>query len=364
MGAIPRCNEEITVSTIAHSVVERVIVGVDTHQDVHVAVAVGADGRHLGELQIETIPTGYEELERWSASFGPVEAFGVEGTGSYGAGLSRFLTSRSHQVFEVNRPDRSTRRRVGKSDSIDAESAARSVFAGTAVGTPKSGDGNVEMIRMLKNTRDSAVKARSQAANQIKALILTSFPELRGSFKGLKASKLRDRCLRLRPGEMTTPVAVAKFSLRSLARRHQRLDDEISELDIELSRLTSATAPALVEAFGMGPNTAATLLVTAGENVERITSEAAFAALCGVSPIPASSGKTTRWRLNRGGNRQANSALHQIAIVRLKSDKRTQDYMKRRIREGKSKLEVIRCLKRYIANEVFRILKKLPQKHR
>ena len=349
------------MSTIAHNPSERVIIGVDTHQDQHVAVAINGDGAYLGEHRIETTLKGYADLESWSASFGSIAAFGVEGTGSYGAGLARFLTSGNRQVIEVNRPDRSTRRRLGKSDSIDAEAAARSVRAGTATGTPKSGDGNVEMIRMLKVTRDSAIKARSQAMNQIKALILTAPAELRESFNGLKVGKLLDRCSRLRPGEVTTPVATAKFALRSLARRQKQLDAEISEIDVELNRLTKETAPELVNAFGMGPNTATTLLATAGDNVERITSEAGFAALCGVSPIPASSGKTTRWRLNRGGNRQANSALHQIVIVRLKSDRRTQEYMERRIREGKSKLEIIRCLKRYVAREVFNILKQNPR---
>lgn len=348
------------MSTIAYNEPSRVIVGVDTHQDEHVAIAINGDGAYLGEYRIETTLAGYADLERWSSNFGTIAAFGVEGTGSYGAGLSRFLTGEKYQVFEVNRPDRSTRRRLGKSDSIDAEAAARSVRAGMAEGTPKSGDGNVEMIRMLKVTRDSAIKARSQAKNQMKSLILTAPAELRERFEGLKASKLVDRCLRLRPAEMTTPTTIAKFALRSLARRQGQLDTEISKIDVELTRLTKQTAPALVEAFGMGPNTAATLLVAAGDNVERITSESAFAALCGVSPIPASSGKTTRWRLSRGGNRQANSALHQIVIVRLKSDRRTRDYMERRIREGKSKLEVIRCLKRYVAREVFNILKNLP----
>jgi transposase len=175
---------------------------------------------------------------------------------------------------------------------------------------------------MLKLTRDSAIKGRSQAMNQIKALILTAAAELRESFKGLKARKLVDRCSRLRPGGVTIPVAPAKFTLRLLARRQQQLDAEISEIDVELIRLTKETAPELVDAFGMGPNTVATVLAAAGDNVERIPSEAAFAALCGVSPIPASSGKTTRWRLNRGGNRQANSALHQIVIVRLKFERR------------------------------------------
>ena len=211
------------MSAIAYNEASCVTIGVDTHQDEHVAVTINGDGAYLGEHRIDTTLAGYVDLESWSASFGPIAAFGVEGTGSYGAGLSGFLTREKPQVIEVNRPDRSTRRRLCKSDSIDVEAAARSVRAGTANGTPngtpKSGDGNVEMIRMLKLTRDSAIKGRSQAMNQIKALILTAAAELRESFKGLKARKLVDRCSRLRPGGVTIPVATAKFTLRLLARR-------------------------------------------------------------------------------------------------------------------------------------------------
>jgi len=351
------------VTKIAHFEAARVVVGVDTHKDEHVAVAVDCLGARLGEHRLSTTTAGYAGLERWSAGLGEVMAFGVEGTGSYGAGLSRFLSGRGHQVFEVNRPDRSTRRRLGKSDPIDAESAARSVLAGTAQGTPKTGTHNVEMIRMLKIARDSAVKARTQATNQMKALVVTAPAEVRESLKGLQGIKLVGHCAGFRPRQMTTPAAATKLSLRTLAQRYRYLSAEISTIDPELARLTKETAPELVNAFGMGPNTAAALLITAGDNPERITSKSAFAALCGVSPIPASSGKTNRHRLNRGGDRRANSALHQVVIVRLKSDERTKIYMERRTQEGKTKLEVIRCLKRHVANEVFHILQQLPKKN-
>jgi transposase len=300
---------------------------------------------------------GYAELQQWSRSWGEVRAFGIEGTGSYGAGVARFLTSRGHAIVEVNRPDRSTRRRKGKSDPTDAEMAARAVLAGIANATPKSGEGEVEMIRMLKNTKDSAVKARTQAINQIKALVVTAPAELRETLDGLAAGALVTRCASLRPGPLGDPTAAAKYALRSLARRYRQLAAEIQDLEEELDRLTRSAAPALVATFGIGPDTAATLLVTAGSNPERLHSEAAFAALCGVNPIAASSGKTHRHRLNRGGERQANAALYRIVVVRLRYDHRTKAYMQRRTGEGMSKTEVIRCLKRYVAREVFALLR-------
>ena len=356
-------HEETAVSTIAHIEAERVVVGVDTHKDEHIAVALNHLGTRLGEYRLSTTAKGYAGFERWASGLGESVDFGVEGTGSYGAELTRFLSRCGHKVLEVNRPDRSTRRRLGKSDPIDADSAARSVLAGTASGIPKAGTGNVEMIRMLKVTRDSAIKARTQAIVQIKSLLVTLPAELREMLRDLPDSKLIKRCVSFRPGAVVTIAASAKFALRSIARRYQQLSAEINELDFELTRLTKETAPALVQGFGMGPITAATLLVTAGDNPERLKSESAFAALCGVSPIPASSGKTNRHRLNRGGDRRANWALHQIVLVRLKYDATTKEYMARRTQEGKTSREVIRCLKRYVANEVFHMLLQIPQAH-
>jgi len=337
----------------------QVIIGVDTHRDTHVAVAVDQQGVRLAERDVETSTPGFVQLERWSRSQGEIRAFGIEGTGSYGAGVARFLSSRGYTVVEVNRPDRSTRRQKGKSDSTGAEMAARAVLAGVANATPKSGEGEVEMLRMLKNTKNSAVKARTQALNQMAALVVTAPAVLRETLDSLASGALAARCASLRPGHVDHPTAAAKYALRSLARRYRQLTAEIRGLEKELGRLTWKIAPALVDAFGVGPDTAATLLVTAGSNPERLRSEAAFAALCGVSPLPASSGKTTRHRLNRGGDRQANAALHRMVVVRLRYDQRTLAYMQRRTQQGMSKAEVIRCLKRYVAREVFAFLQEL-----
>ena len=334
----------------------QVIIGVDTHQDRHVAVAIDRQGVRLGERHTPATMFGYGELERWSRGLGEIRAFGIEGTGSYGAGVSRFLTARGHTVVEVNRPDRSTRYRKGKSDPTDAEMAARAVLAGVADATPKSGEGEVEMIRMLKSAKDSAVKARTQAVNQMKALVVTAPAELRETLDGLAAGALAMRCKSFRPGRLDGPMAAARYALRSLACRYHQLSKEVHDLEAELERLTRSAAPALVSIFGIGPDSAATLLIAAGSNPERLHSEAAFASLCGVSPIPASSGKINRHRLNRGGDRQANAALYRIVLVRLRHESRTRAYMRRRTMEGMSKTEVIRSLKRYVAREAFSVL--------
>ena len=304
-----------------------VIIGVDTHKDQHVAVALDERGVRLDEKRVLVATCGYEELERWSRDLGQVHAFGIEGTGSYGAGLARFLADRGYKVLEVNRPDRSVRYRKGKSDPTDAEMAARAVLAGVADATPKSGKGEVEMIRMLKSAKNSAVTARTQAVNQIKALVITAPAELRETLDDLTTSALIKRCRSFRPGRPRSPMAAAKYALRSLACRYSQLSKEIHDLRAELQQLIQATAPALVEAYGIGPDTAAALLVAAGSNPDRLHSEAAFASLCGVNPIPASSGKTNRHRLNRGGDRQANAALYRIVVVRLRHDLRTRAYL-------------------------------------
>ena len=335
----------------------QVVIGVDTHQDQHVAVAIDQQGVRLAERYAPATSYGYGELERWAGKLGEVRACGVEGTGSYGAGLARFLTGRGFTVVEVNRPDRSTRYRKGKSDPTDAEMAARAVLSGVANATPKSGEGEIEMIRMLKTAKDSAVKARTQAINQMKALVVTAPAQLRETLSDLTTSALTTRCKCFRPGRLKDPAAAAKYTLRSLACRYLQLDREIRDLRSELQRLTRMAAPALVSIFGIGPDTAAAILVAAGSNPERLHSEAAFASLCGVSPVPASSGKTNRHRLNRGGDRQANAALYRLVLVRLSHDLRTRDYMNRRTGEGMSKTEVIRCLKRYVAREVFSVLR-------
>jgi len=259
-------------------------------------------------------------------------------------------------VIEVNRPDRATRHRLGKSDPIDAESAARAVLAGTATGTPKHGEDRVEMIRVLKLVRDSAVKSQTQATNQVKAVLVTAPSELREALADLPRIALLERCAELRPGALATPLATAKHALRLLARRALTLRAEAKALRTELTALTAATSPALVELAGIGADSAAALLISAGDNPQRLRSEAAFAALCGTNPIPASSGKTNRYRLNRGGDRQANAALHRAIVTRMRWHEPTKAYVERRTAEGKTKPEIMRCLKRYLARQVYRCL--------
>jgi transposase len=338
----------------------RITIGVDTHADTHVAVALDSLGARLNQLQIPTTHTGYNQLEQWARSLGHIDSFGVEGTGSYGAELARVLHRAGHRVIEVNRPDRATRRRLGKNDPLDAETAARAVLAGVATSTPKTADGEAEMIRMLKIARDCAVKTRTATLNQIKAILVTAPAPLRQQLRGLATVALLKRCAGFRPGELSTPTAVARHTLRLLAQTNLALRTQIRALQADIKRLAARAAPNLLETFGVGPDAAATLLITAGTTPTDCTLQAAFAALCGANPIPASSGKTNRHRLNRGGNRQANATLHRITVVRLRWHEPTQNYMARRLAEGKTKTEIMRCLKRYIAREIYHALCPTP----
>jgi transposase len=337
-----------------------VILGVDTHLHFHVAVAVDNLGRRLGEASVPTTAKGYEELLRWAEGLGSIRCAGVEGTSSYGAGFARHLRDKGIEVLEVERPKhrrRNSHRNLQKSDSSDAEAAARAVLAGEASGVPKSADGTVEMIRTLRAARRSAIKARTQAANQLQGIRVTAPEQLRNRLRGLSTKELVSVAARFRLGDDPRDVPTAtRFALRSVARRYEALSKEIAELDAHLDRLVGQASPELVSLPGIGTENAATLLIVAGDNPERLGSEASFANLCGVSPIEASSGKVVRHRLNRGGNREANRALYMICLARMRRDPRTQEYVERRTQEGKSKREIIRCLKRYIAREVYRVL--------
>jgi transposase len=279
-----------------------VVLGVDTHLDAHVAVALDHLGRRLGVATLPTTEKGYEQLVSWAQGLGPVRCAGVEGTSSYGAGVARHLKSRGIEVLEIERPkrrQRSTSRRNGKSDHADAEAAARIVLAGEAAGVPKSGDGCVEMIRVLRAARRAAVKARTQAANQLRNLLVTAPEGLRGRLRELSTKALVATAVRFRPGDSPgNPEEATRFALRSVARRYRSLSEEIVELDVQLTRLVTRVAPGLVALPGVGTDHAATLLVAAGDNPERLRSEASFASLCGVSPVQASSGKVVRHRLN------------------------------------------------------------------
>ena len=330
--------------------------GVDTHLDVHVAAALDANGGVLGVESFPTTPGGYRDLHGWLAGFGEVERVGVEGTGAYGAGLARFLQRAGLEVIEVDRPNRQERRRNGKSDQLDAVEAARAALGGRCRAVAKTGDGAMEAMRALLVAKRSGRQARVRSLNQIRHLTYTAPDDLRARLQPLPTAQLAAAAARLRPtGDVVS--SATKLALRTLGRRVLDLDAQLAVLDEALTELITATAPELLALHGVGIDTAATLLVAAGDNPERIRSESSWAHLCGVAPIPAGSGKTNgRVRLNLGGNRQANHALWRIVITRMSSDPRTRAYVARRSDEGLSKREIIRVLKRYVARETYRHL--------
>lgn len=331
--------------------------GVDTHGETHHAAVTDRIGRHLADREFPATGTGYRQLLAWLRSFGTVTAVGVEGTGAYGAGLARTLRRAGLKVVEVDRPDRRTRRMKGKSDPIDAYAAAEAVVSGRATGTPKARDGIVEAVRTLRVVRRSAVKSRTQAVNQARQLLVTAPESLRAQLRGLPVAALARACARLRPGtDLTDPAQAAKAALRRLGKRVLALTGEIDGLEADLTALTTQAAPELLALKGVGPDVAGQLLATAGDNPGRLNSEAAFAHLCGVAPIPASSGRRDRHRLNRGGDRAANHALHTIVLSRMRWDERTRAYVGRRTTEGLAKKDIMRCLKRHVAREVYRVL--------
>lgn len=332
--------------------------GIDTHADTHTVAALDELGRVLGHAAFSADSAGYAELLGWLQDHGHITTVGIEGTGSYGAGLARFLTGHGVKLIEVDRPDRRARRKHGKSDPADAIAAARAVQAGTASGTPKTHDGVVESIRALRVARSGAIKARTAAINALRQTLITAPAELREQLSGLGQADLIATCARLRPtSDLSDPAQAIKTALRRLARRCQHLREEILEADHEIKTLITVTAPRLVEQVGVGNEVAGQLLITAGDNPERLKSEAAFAALCGVSPLPASSGRTDRHRLNRGGDRAANTALYTVVMVRMRYDQRTRDYVARRTAQGLTKREIMRCLKRYVARELLPLIR-------
>jgi len=332
--------------------------GVDTHKDTHVAAVVDHLGTQLATKSFPTSAVGYGHLVDWLESHGNLAQVGVEGTGSWGAGLTRELRQRGVEVVEINRPNRQARRRSGKSDSLDAVAAARAVLAGLDAGAPKAADGPVEAIRMLRICRSSAMKARTQTMNQIRAVIDTAPADICDRHRNRTPARLIKAITATRPdpNRLAEPATAVAMSLRTLGRRWQFLTDQIRELDLQLDALVAATAPRLIAVHCVGTDTAATLLIAAGDNPDRLGSEAAFTALCGVNSMPASSGRTQRHRLNRSGNRNANNALWRIVMARMAHDDRTRIYVERRTTEGLSKREIIRCLKRYVARELYPIL--------
>jgi transposase len=335
---------------------DEVIFGVDTHLNVHVGSLISNTGNCLGTISVTTDAAGYLKLIQWAVSFGPLHRAGVEGTGTYGAGLARALRDHDIEVLEVNRPDRAARRSRGKSDSTDAENAARAVLSGIATAVPKQQSGAAEAMRSVSVTRRSAVKAKTQAINQLRALLVSAPQEVRQRLWKETPRDCVTGCSRLRSLGSTTLLRTLTATLILLAKRWLALEDEIKSLDAMLESLTAQYTPRLRGRFGVGPQTAAALVSAAGDNPERLKSESSLAALCGVSPLQASSGKTVRHRLNRGGDRSANNALWTIAMVRMRSDPRTRAYVDRRTKEGLSRKEIHRCLKRYLVREVYPLI--------
>ena len=332
--------------------------GVDTHADNHMAAAVDHNGGLLGVESFPVSETGYEDLLAWLVGFGELVRVGVEGTGSWGVGLSRFLADHDMMVVEVDRPNRQTRRKQGKSDPTDAVSAARAALSGTATVTPKSRNGAVEEMRVLLVGRRSARQQRIQTLNQLRHLVFCAPEPIRIRFKDRPKRGLVSEAANMRPHRGSDPVTYrTNLVIKSLARRIKSLDAEMKTIDQTLRELITQTAPGLLDQYGIGVDTAATLLVTAGDNPDRLKTERSWAHLCGVTPLPANSGKTTtRFRLNRGGDRQANAALYRIVLTRMSSHPETRAYVARRRTDGLSTPEIMRCLKRYVARQTFKQL--------
>ena len=336
-----------------------VIGGVDCHLEFHVAVVLDEQGRNLGDGRFDADGAGYQKMAVWLRSFGTVRVVGVESTGAYGAGLARYLAGEGVRVIEVNQPHAHVRHRRGKTDTIDAEAAARKVLSGEATGQVKATGGRIEAIRNLRVARNSAVKSKVAATVQLGQVIVTAPVTVRETItgRGLPAKARYCATFEIDTNRIGEPAVAARFALRSIAQRIAMLDTEIKTLDAHLDTLVGQVAPSTIELVGIGIHHASQLLTSAGENIDRFPNERAFAHLCGVHPIPASSGKTIRYRLNRGGDRQANRAIHMIVVCRLRYCQRTRTYMERRLAEGRTKPEIIRCLKRYAAREVYRTLR-------
>jgi len=327
-----------------------VAIGVDTHKDMHVAVALDRFGAQLDSREFATTETGYRALLVWALELG-VPAFAVEGCGSYGAGLARFLKLAGVTVWECERPRRQDRRR-GKNDLIDAALAARRLLSGEGLSRPRGG-GRREELRLLLLERRSATQARTGALNQLNALVVTAPDQLRQRLSKLNGERLAHAAARLRPGNN-----ISNTVLHRLGRRVERLSNEIAEVDRNLLNILTDVAPELLAECGVGPVCAAQLLVSSGDP-QRMASEASFAALAGTNPLDASSGQQRRHRLNRGGDRQLNWALHVIALARIHHHAETAAYYQRLLATGKTVREARRCIKRALARYFYRQLREI-----
>jgi len=339
---------------------DNVFVGVDTHKDSHTAVIVDYYGVKLDTLVIDTNTKGFKYLDEWASEHGSIRSFGIEGTGCYGKNLAEFLSNRNYQVIEIDRVNKQHRRRHGKTDETDAHAAAKAVASGQQTKQFKQTSGDTEIVRVIQLSRNSAVKTRTQVTCQIKSLLVTAPETIRKELSGLTTLKLVSRAANWRPANHLLSVTGAtKHAIKTLAKRWLSLNDEIKQHDQDLKQILEKKAPKLLKLQGVGTDVAAKLVLAAGSNPQRLKTEAAFAALCGVSPVDCSSGKQQRHRLNQGGNRQANNALHTIAITRMNHDPQTKKYVTKKMSEGKTRKETIRSLKRHIARQIYKQLKQL-----
>jgi transposase len=327
-----------------------VAIGVDTHRDAQVAVACDRQGRRLGSLQVAASPKGYLQLLGWAQSLGE-PAFAIEGSGSYGRGLARVLEAAGFSVFECERPRRRDRRR-GKSDLIDATLAAKRLLAGEGLSRLRS-EGEREDLRLLLLERRSAERARTAALNQLRSLLVTAPPGLRARLERLSASALPGTCASLRAD--SGGERVLRSVLQRLGARVLRLGEELAEVEQQLQTLVEELAPELLAECGVGSFCAAQLLVASGDPA-RMRTDASFAALAGTSPVDASSGRQQRHRLNRGGDRQLNRALHMIALSRIRYHRATASYYGRLLASGKTPREARHCVKRALARYFYRRL--------
>lgn len=295
---------------------------------------------------------------RWFRSYGEVLRVGVEATGTYGAGITRHLALAGIPVLEGTGPDKSFRRSKGKDDALDAVAAAQAALTGQRVQVAKDRNGAVEALRVLRTTRKTAIKCRRAALQQLHNTIVAAPDELRDQLRNLTRMQRLRLCAAWRPDILAyrDPVIATKIAIKSLARRILDINDEVADLDRRIEPLVEELGGNLIQLEGVGTESAGEFIAVAGENPDRLRSEAGFAMLCGACPIPALSGKTQRHRLNRGGNRQANSALHIVVLSRMRMDPRTKRYVERRQAERKSKREIMRCLKRYVAREVYQAI--------
>ncbi len=333
------------------------VIGVDTHRDEHVlAVVAASTGALIAQHSVRSDGGGYRDALAFADRFAVgVRAWAIEGSGSYGAGLARMLADRAEMVVEAGRPSHAARRLRGKDDALDALRTARALLACETVALPRSGERR-EALRLLLITRRSAVEMRRHALVQLRAVIVTAPDTLRDELRRLPLQRLLNRCSRLRKrAAAPADEAAVRLALRTLARRVQAASVEAAELEREIATHVRALAPALLDEPGVGPIVAAQLIV-AWSHQGRVHSEAAFARLAGVAPIPASSGQTIRHRLSRGGDRQLNRALHTIVLHRRQHDPATRDYIERRLAEGKSRRDATRLLKRYLARHLYRVL--------